>query len=388
MQSYQMAQGVTDNTISLMLGHPDPTTLLTPELQTAINRVLASPKPYQSLQYGAEQGTPGLIDYLVAKINREQASSINSDQLILVAGSTQAVDMIARLFTEPGDAVIVEAPSYVDALHVFYDHGVELYSSPMDENGLIPEDLEKLLKRLQAGGKPPRLLYTIPNFHNPTGFSLCLERRNEIAQLAERYKFMIVEDDVYRDLIFEGTTPPSFLTLSGETMSIGSFSKTLAPGLRLGWLAGPSEIIERILHCGTIEMGGGANPFTAQIVAEYCYLQYWEQHIHYLQQLYCGRRDIMMAALDQYMPRNITWTRPSGGFFVWVTLPENIQARDVKQQAFERGVLVSSGEGFFVNPTQGEHNLRLTYSFAQPEEIKVGVRILGEIVRKLANFAR
>lgn len=390
MQNQELAQGVTANTISLMLGHPDPATLFTPAFQDAVTRVLTSSQPHQSLQYGPEQGTPALIDYLVAKIAREQAISLNADQLMLTAGSTQAVDMIARLAVKQGDAVIVEAPSYADALHVFRDHGAELYSVPMDDNGLIPEALGQLLNHLSTDGKPPRLLYTIPNFHNPTGISVSEERRTEIIQMARQHQFMIVEDDVYRDLAFESVIPLSFLALAEDTevLSIGSFSKTLAPGLRLGWLVGTSELIRRFVQCGTIQMGGGANPFAAQIIAEYCTCGYWEAHIETLQRLYRSRRDVMLAALGQYMPQGVTWTRPAGGFFIWVSLPDSIQARDVKQQALERDVLVSFGGGFFVNPADGAHNLRLTYSFAPPEDIEAGVRILGEVVENRLHRSR
>ncbi len=383
MQRQELAQGVAANTISLMLGHPDPTTLFTPKFQDAVMRVLTSPQRHQPLQYGPEQGTPALIESLVSKIKREQTISLNTDQLMLTAGSTQAIDMIARLLIKPGDSVIVEAPSYVDALHVFRDHGAELYSVPMDDQGLIPEILERLLKQLHIQGKPPRLLYTIPNFHNPTGVSLSEQRCIEILQLARQYQLVIVEDDVYRDLVFESSVPPSFLALaeSGEVLSIGSFSKTLAPGLRLGWVVGSPEVIRRFVQCGVTEMGGGANPFAAQIVTEYCNLGYWETHITHLQHLYRSRRDVMLAALNQYMPEGITWTRPAGGFFIWLSLPENIRAWDVKQRVFERGVLVSSGEGFFVNPIEGEHNLRMTYSFAQPEAIKMGIKIAADTIR-------
>lgn len=387
MQSHPSAQGVTANTISLMLGHPDPTTLFTPEFQDAVQRVLTSAQPYQPLQYGAEQGVPALIDYLVEKFNREQPITISADQIMVVAGATHAVDMIARLYASGGDAVIVEAPSYVDALHVFRDHSVELYSTPIDEQGLIPDALEQILRRLEGEDKPARFLYTIPNFHNPTGVTLSEARRVEILRLARQYQLMIVEDDVYRDLTFDSVAPPSLLALAQDVpvLHIGSFSKTLAPGLRLGWLIGSGEAIRRFVQCGTTEMGGGSNPFTAQIVAEYCQLGRWETHVAHLRYCYRARRDVMLAALNQYMPEGVEWTKPAGGFFIWVTLPEHIQARTVKAQALQRSVLVAAGEGYFVNPPEGEHNLRLTYSFALPEDIEAGVRILGEVIERLLN---
>ena len=168
--------------------------------------------------------------------------------------------------------MLVEAPSYVDALHIFRDQQIELCSIPMDEDGLIPSELEKQLAQLNSSGKFPSMLYTIPNFHNPTGITLSEARRIEIIKLSRQYGFLIVEDDVYRDLSFEGELPASFYALAHgkQVLSIGSFSKTLAPGLRLGWLLGSEDAIQRCVNCGTTQMGGGANPFVANIVAEYC----------------------------------------------------------------------------------------------------------------------
>ena len=268
MSSNDLPQGMAHNTISLLLGHPDPATLLTPELGNAMLSLVSSPQCITALQYGPEQGTRSLIDFLVEKIQREQGISISPANLMVVAGSTHAVDMLARLYAKPGGVVLVEAPSYVDALHIFRDHRIELYAIPTDENGLIPDELAKRVAELHANGKLPSFLYTIPNFHNPTGCTLPEARRLEIIRLARQFGFLIVEDDVYRDLSFEGAVPASFYALAGGNgvMSIGSFSKTLAPGLRLGWLVGSEEAIQRCVNCGTTQMGGGANPFAAHIV--------------------------------------------------------------------------------------------------------------------------
>ncbi len=214
MTSTDLPQGMEENAISLLLGHPDPATLLTPELQQAMQRFISSPHYTAALQYGPEQGTQSLINFLVAKINREQGLSIEPENLMVVAGSTHAVDMLARLYARPGGVMLVEAPTYVDALHIFRDHQIELYSIPMDEAGLIPGELEQQVVRLHAIGKIPNMLYTIPNFHNPTGRTLTEARRLEIIRLARQYDFLIVEDDVYRDLSFEGAVPASFYALA------------------------------------------------------------------------------------------------------------------------------------------------------------------------------
>jgi 2-aminoadipate transaminase len=390
MASNELAQGMEQNTISLLFGHPDPATLSTPELRDAMQRIISSPQGYTALQYGPEQGTPGLINFLVEKINREQSLSIQPGNLMVVAGSTHAVDMLARLFVEPGAVVLVEAPTYADSIHTFQDHRIELCSIHMDENGLIPHALEKQLARLHASGKVPSMLYTIPNFHNPTGSTLSETRRSEIIKLAHQYDFLIVEDDVYRDLSFEGSVPASFYALANgkQVVSIGSFSKTLAPGLRLGWLLGSEDVVQCCINCGTTQMGGGANPLVAHIVAEYCRSGSWEAHISRLQSLYKLRRDVALSALSQYMPSDVRWTHPAGGFFIWLSLPENVFAQHVKHMALQAGVSLAAGVGFFVDPFAGAHNLRLAYSCATPNDIDSGIRILAQVIDKSRNVER
>ncbi len=382
MNNSGLPQGVTAQTISLRLGHPDPSTLGTPQFREAVARVMASPQGQQALAYGNEQGNVDLIDYLVSRINREQNLTLGAENVTITSGSTNAVDMIARLYTQAGDAVIVEAPSYVDSLHVFRDHGVTLYGVPMDDEGMLPSELESLLKQLASEGKKPRLLYTIPNFHNPTGITAIEQRRIQVVELARQYDVLIVEDDVYRDLAFEAEIPPSYLALARgkNVMQIGSVSKTIAPGLRVGWIASSADVVQRFVDCGTIQMGGGANPLTAQIVAEFCQSGYWDSHLDAIRNLYQTRRDTMLVALEKYMPPQVRWTQPAGGFFVWLTLPENLRAAVVKEQAAKRDVLVASGEGFFVNPADGRHHLRLTYSFASLDDIETAVRILAEVI--------
>ena len=195
---------------------------------------------------------------------------------------------------------------------------------------------------------------------------------------------LIVEDDVYRDLSFEGEVPDSFYALAKgkQVFSIGSFSKTLAPGLRLGWLVGSEESIQNCVNCGVAQMGGGANPFVARMVAEYCQSGALEKHIYRLQSLYKTRCDVALAALSQYMPSDTKWTCPKGGFFIWLSLPDNVFAQDVKRLALQEGVLISVGEGFFVNPGDGEHNLRLAFSCASLKRLKPGSGSWRRLLKK------
>ncbi len=371
--------------ISLMIGHPDPATLTTPELQAAVEQILHSRQFYRALQYGPEHGTPDLITYLVDKLNRDQTLNLKHENLMLVAGSTAAVDMITRLFAR-GRTVMVESPTYADALHIFRDHAVELCAIPVDDQGMSVAALSEQLSRLHREAKTPAFLYTIPTYQNPSGATLPLERRQAILKLARQYGFLIVEDDVYRDLAFEDIMPPSFYALSGGqgVISIGSFSKTLAPGLRLGWIVAAPELINQCVNCGTTQMGGGATPFSAQIVSEYCRAGHWDAHIASLRANYRTRRDVLLSALTQHMPAGVSWTQPNGGFFVWLRLPENIYAPAVKQAALARGVTLSAGNGYFVDPRNGDHALRLTYSFAPLADLETGVKVIGDVIRELS----
>lgn len=379
--SFQELQGILPGTISLVFGHPDAATLPVDDLRAAADAALRGSQARLALQYGAEQGAPALIDYLVEKLNREEGLDLTHDNLMLVAGSTHAVDMIARLYAGRDGVVLVEAPTYHDSLHVFRDHGADLRPVPVDDDGLIVEAMIAQLTALRREGKPPRLLYTIPNFQNPSGVTLTTARREAILALAREHGFLIVEDDVYRDLAFEGETPPSFYALAEGrgVMRIGSFSKIMAAGLRLGWLIAAPEHIRRCTHCGAMQMGGGANPFVAHVVAEYCRAGLLEPHVAQLRQVYRHRRDITLSALERHMPPGVAWTHPRGGFFVWLSLPEGVKVGALREAARRRGVLFVPGTGFFA-AGGGERNLRLAFSFVPPDEIERGVATLAQAI--------
>src|SRR5262249_45881488 len=204
---------------------------------------------------------------------------------------------------------------------------------------------------------------------------------------ASKHGLMVVEDDVYRDLSFDGTVPASFYALAHgrHTCSIGSFSKTLAPGFRLGWLVAPQEVIQNCIACGTTQMGGGASPFSAHVVAAYCQGGHWEPHILRLRTVYRARRDLMLAALARYMPSGAEWTHPAGGFFIWLPLPPALLATEVASAALEAGVSLAAGEAFFLNPRDGRQHLRLAYSYAAPHEIEGAIQTLSRVIADLAT---
>jgi 2-aminoadipate transaminase len=384
MSAEELPQGVSPGTISLVFGHPDAQALPVEALAAAAESVLRGPKARLALQYGPEQGPSLLLDYLIDRHNRRESLHLTRENLIVTAGSTGAVDMIARLLAGRGAAVLVESPSYRDALDTFRDHGVELRPVPVDDGGLVVEALEAELIALRREGKPPRLLYTIPTFQNPSGVTLTRARKEAVLALAREHGFLIVEDDVYHDLAFEGQVPPSFYALAGGrgVLRVGSFSKILAAGLRLGWLVAEPEIIRRFTDCGATQMGGGANPFVAHLVAEYCAAGRLEPHVAQLGRVYRHRRDVMLEALKTHLPPGVSWTRPGGGFFIWLSLPQGVDVEALRVIARQRGVDFSPGTGFFVG-SGGERNLRLAFSYVPPDEIRRGVAMLGQAIDEL-----
>jgi 2-aminoadipate transaminase len=376
-------------TISFIYGLPDPATFPVQDLRRAADQVLRE-RPELALQYGPEQGYGPLIDYLRDKVAREEGLALARPQLMLTGGSAQALDHLCTLFTRPGDLVLVEAPTYHETLQLFGDHGLRALQIPTDADGLRVEALAECLETLARRGERARFLYVIPNFQNPSGITLAADRRQPVLDLAERYDLLVVEDDVYRDLVYEGQVPPSLFALDAResksdrggrrVLRIGSFSKILAPGVRMGWLMGPVGLIERLVGSGLRCMGGGANPLMANILATYCQEGYLEPHIERLREIYRERRDAMLAILETHMPDGVDWTRPGGGFFIWLTLLAPLQASQVAQQARKAKLLIPVGDPFFAQAPTGQH-LRLAFSYVTPEKIRDGIEMLAQVLR-------
>ena len=367
-------------TISFIYGLPDPQTFPIEGLQCAADQVFRE-RPELALQYGPEQGYGPLIDYVRSKLAHEEGLVLERPRIMLTGGSAQALDHLCTLFTRPGDHVLVEAPTYHETLQLFRDHGLQPLQIPTDHEGLHVQSLADRLGTLERQGKRARLLYTIPNFQNPSGITLAAARRRAILDLAVQYDLLVVEDDVYRDLAYEGYVPPSLFALddSQQVLRIGSFSKILAPGVRLGWLMGPERLIGRVISSGLRCMGGGANPLMANILATYCQQGLLEPHIAHLRGIYRERRDAMLAALAAHMPAGVSWTRPGGGFFVWLALPPPLRAADVVARAQGAKLLIPVGDPFFAETPTGQY-LRLAFSYVTPDRIEEGIQILGRIL--------
>lgn len=372
-------------TISFIYGLPDPATFPAAALGRIAGQVLEH-RPELALQYGPEQGYGPLIDFVRERLAQEEHLAVGRPQIMLCGGSAQALDHLCTLLTRPGDKVLVEAPTYHETLQLFRDHGLQPLQVPIDDGGLQVEALAQRLEALAGHSRGARLLYTIPNFQNPSGITLTAERRGPILALARRFDLLLIEDDVYRDLAYEGEVPASLFALDvdeagekGQVLRIGSFSKILAPGVRLGWLMGPSDKISQLVGSGLRSMGGGANPLMANLLAEYCLEGLLDVHVEGLRRVYRERRDAMLEALERHMPPGAEWTRPGGGFFVWLRLPEPRQAQEVAERAREEGLLIPVGDPFFAEAPTGQY-LRLAFSYVTPEQIWKGIALLGQVL--------
>lgn len=367
-------------------GHVDPALFPIEQLAEAAGEALAQ-HGQSALNYGAELGCGPLRDYLRSKLARDEGLALEPENLIITAGASGALDMALRLFTRPGDTVLVEAPSYHEALAVIRDYPVKLAAVPMDGDGLRVDALQRRLASLVGAGERPALLYTIPSFQNPSGVTLSAERRLQALELAYRHDLLIIEDDVYRDIYFEDPPPRSIFQMDthGATIRLGSFSKILAPGLRVGWAVGTAAHVERMAACGLTRSGGGANPFAAYVAAVFCERGWLEPHIVGLRQAYRQRREVLLAALRATMPPDVAWTEPAGGFFVWLTLPEPLSAPEVLQRAQRLGITFLTGEPFFAKGhKEGRRHIRVPFSYLELGDLTRGMEILAEAIRQSA----
>jgi 2-aminoadipate transaminase len=361
--------------ISLAGGLPAPESFPVAEIAAAAAAILRDRGP-QALQYGATEGYRPLRE-LIARRTSTADYTLTAENVLITSGSQQALDLLGKVFLDVGDRVLLESPTYLAALQAWNAYEVGYIDLPMDEEGLDPDALEPALRQ------EPKFLYCVPNFHNPTGVTLSLARRQRLVALAAVHGLPLVEDDPYGALRFEGEALPSLLTVAGAAggvIQLSTFSKTLAPGLRVGWVVAPAEVIGRMalakqgtdLHTGTLDQ---------YIVHELLGSGQIEAGLPAIVARYRERRDTMLAALAEHFPAGVHWTRPTGGMFLWVTLPRGIDASELLPAAVERGVAFVPGKSFFPNGG-GESTMRLNFSNASPERIREGIARLGSLLRE------
>ena len=329
------------------------------------------------LQYGGGQGEEEIRTQIVDVMKHDGIHS-HPDDIIVTTGSQQALDLMTQIFINPGDVVIAEAPSYVGALGVFRAYQADVIHTPMDDQGLIPEALEQTLLQAQALGKQVKFLYTVPNFHNPAGVTLSLERRPQVVEICKRHGVIILEDNPYGLLGFDSEPLPALQSYDPEAVVyLGSFSKIFAPGYRVGWALAPHAVTQRpILAAESAILS--PNMVGQLSIAEYLKTYDWFQQVKEYRSMYQERRDAMLDSLAEHMPGS-TWTVPDGGFYTWVTLPEGIDAHAMLPRAVTHRVAYVSGTAFYADG-QGRNHMRLSYCYPTPENIREGVRRLGTVI--------
>lgn len=365
------------NLISFIYGFPDPGSLPARSVAEATVRALEKDGEW-ALQYGKVTGAPGLVDVLRRKLKRDQGIEARPENVLITAGGSQAVALVLDLLVDPGDTVIVEAPTWMGFLYALRNVHGKAVGVPVDDQGTDTAALERELARLKGEGITPKFIYAISNFQNPSGISTTLERRRRIVELAQEYGTLILEDDAYHDLRYSGQRIPPIYTLddSGSTMYLGTFSKIMGAGMRLGWLVAAPDIVTKL---SVLKIDGSTNVFGSHVAAEWV-PRYLDEHLDRLKGIYRARREVMLGALAREMPEGTSWTTPEGGFFIWVTLPGGLDAGRMLPQARERGVEYLPGATCYEDG-QGKNQLRLSFSFADEAQIEEGIRILGEIVR-------
>jgi 2-aminoadipate transaminase len=339
----------------------------------------------RSFQYGSSDGIPELRAHIVELMKLEGITA-RPDQIIVTSGSQQALDISARVLLNPGDVIFAEAPSYAGGMAVFTSYEAEIVHVPMDADGLIPQELERLICEVRAAGKTAKGLYTIPNFQNPGGVNLAADRRQQVGELCRNNGLLIFEDNPYGLLGFDGETmraiQPEFEDI---TLYFGSFSKMIAPGLRVGWVLPPDALYNHMLNASETSQ---LNPsvFSQQLISAYLDDPTWPNKLAEYRGIYREKFNALVETLEQVMPEGTTWNRPTGGFYLWVKLPKGVDAEALVYECIERGVVYVPGTAFYTDGS-GHSELRMSFCLPSIDDIRKGATILGEVFRDAAAKA-
>jgi 2-aminoadipate transaminase len=372
--------------ISFDSGHAFPGVL--PDLTSEAERALTACRA-ETLQYAPRPGLPELRDWIVEYMRRDGVANASLEETFVTNGAKHALELVCRLLLEEGDAIVVTAPTYFTAIPIFKSFAVEFIEVSQDGNGLNVSELEHLLSERKRAGRPgPKFIYDIPDFHNPSGVTMSRERRETLLALAEKNNILVIEDSPYRRVRFEGESQPLLKALdrSNSVLTLGTFSKLLAPGLRIGWVSGPRDLLNRMIQ---LKSDGGSCPLTQRIIFEFCSRGRLDSHIERVQKVYRAHRDRMVAAIRQQLP-GVSLVVPQGGYYVWPTLPEPVDGDVLASRAASDGVILIPGSKFFAasggslsGGKAPKNHVRLAYSHATPAEIDAGLERLGKIYRSM-----
>ena len=365
--------------VSLAGGMPN-LSALPMEMMAEVIKELILTNGSEALQYGSGQGHPKLREQ-ICDVMALEGIRANPDDVVITTGSQQALDLISRIFIDPGDVVLVEAPSYVGALGTFRQYEASVVHVEMDNDGLVPNSLRAAIKSLRAAGRKIKFLYLIPNYQNPTGVCLPADRRTEILSICREEEIFVVEDNPYGLLGFDKPSPNAMRAEDSENVIyLGSFSKTIAPGLRVGWALVPQSLKDKLVISSESSILCPSN-FTQLTISSYLADQPWRDQIASFCDLYKARRDAMLESLEQHFPAEATWTKPGGGFYVWVNLPAEIDTKALVPKAIVAKVAYVPGSAFYADGL-GSWSMRLSYCHPTPERIREGVKALGGVIKQ------
>jgi 2-aminoadipate transaminase len=368
---------VQPNIISFAGGLPAPEFFPVREFGDACASVLDQ-NGQDALQYSTTEGFAPLKNYLAVCMSK-YGIEVEIENMLMVSGSQQGLDLIGKVLIDPQEAVLTSRPTYLGALQAWNAYQAHFVTVPLDDDGMCVDEIPALLDQNPA----TRLIYVLPNFHNPAGTTLPLERRKRLVEIARQRDLIIIEDDPYGELRFEGQSICPLFSLAPErTIYLSTFSKTLAPGIRLAWVVAPKPVISRLvqakqgadLHTGT---------FVQMVAHEICQSGFLRKHVHHLVDVYRQRRDVMLDALEEHMPRDTAWTRPKGGLFLWVRTPKTINTRELLETAIDRKVAYVPGYAFYPGEIGGLHAMRLNFSNADAEKIAEGISRIGIAMKEI-----
>ncbi len=378
-----MALTEREDVISLAGGLPD-TSTFPPDSYASLMRTVAADSCARALQYGPTEGL-SLVKRCVAQVMAAEGMEIEADEVLITTGGQQVIDLVCKTLLDPGDVVVTEAPTYPGAVPTFCAYQADVVQVTMDRDGMRIDELEATLAELDRSGRRPKFIYTVPNFHNPAGVTMSLERRRALVRLAAERELLVLEDNPYGLLRYEGDPLPTLYSLDQEFVIYAStFSKILSPGVRLGWTVAPAPVLAKM------NIGKQASDLCSSSISQYFVSAYfdsgpWEDYVRSLIEIYRRRRDVMLDALAEQFPREARWTHPQGGLFIWATLPEYIDTTDLLARALQENVAFVPGRAAYVDG-RGGSAMRLNFSGVDEDEIREGIRRIGEVVREQVDL--
>jgi 2-aminoadipate transaminase len=375
-----MAVTARPEVISLAGGLPD-TSTFPPETLAAVTARIAEESSAKALQYGPTDGLRETKE-CIAEVMAEEQMRVDLDDMVVTTGGQQVIDLVAKALIDPGDVIIAEGPTYPGAVPVFNAYQADVVQIEMDTDGMRVDLLEEALDRLERDGRNPKFIYTVPTFQNPAGVTMSLPRRRRLVELAAQRELLVLEDNPYGLLRYEGEPLPPLYQLDGGVyvMYLGTFSKILSPGIRLGWVVAPPPVLEKI-NIGKQGTDLCTSTLSQLMVQAYFERGDWRDYVRSLTGIYRARRDVMLDAMAAHFPHQARWTKPAGGLFIWATLPDYIDTTDLLARALRDNVAFVPGAGAFLDD-RGRSSMRLNFSGSDEDQIREGIRRIGEVVKE------